>query len=251
MPTDISDGSGVRDRVAIVTGGNGGIGSAIVRAFCRDGARTTSADLAAEPAEHPGEGEKASYAQLDVTDIGQVKAAVDAIVAREGRIDIAVGAAGVAAGKSLEEMGVEEFHHIIDVNLLGFLNLMEAVIPHMQRQRTGKIVALGSVAARIGGVKAGAHYVAAKSGVHGAVKWAAKTYGPDGIFVNAVAPGVVLTQMWLGLNDGKPNENANGYPLGRLGRPEDIAEPVVFLSSPASNWITGTTLDINGGMYMS
>jgi 3-oxoacyl-[acyl-carrier protein] reductase len=251
MATGISDGSGIRDRVAIVTGGNGGIGGAIVRAFTREGARTTSADLAAAASADAADGKLVSYTQVDVTDVEQVKAAVDAIVEREGRIDIAVGAAGIAAGKSLEEMSVEEFHQIIDVNLLGFLNLMEAVLPHMRRQGSGKIVALGSIAARIGGVKAGAHYVAAKSGVHGAVKWAAKTYGPDGIFVNAVAPGVVLTPMWFGLNDGKRNENADGYPLGRLGRPEDIAEPVVFLSSPASNWITGTTLDINGGMYMS
>ena len=248
MATQLSSNSGVSGMVGLITGGRGSIGGAVVRALVRDGATISSADLG-EPADPKDDG--AHQLELDVTDLEQVCAAVDAIVGRDGRIDIAVGAAGIAGNTPLVDLTSSEIQQVLQVNLVGFLNLLRAVVPHMQRQQFGKIVALGSVAARIGGVKSGIHYVSAKSAVHGAVKWAAKTYGPDGIFVNVVAPGPVLTPMWDGLNDGVRVEDAPGYPLGRLGRPEDIAEPIVFLCGTASNWITGATLDINGGMYLS
>jgi 3-oxoacyl-[acyl-carrier protein] reductase len=249
MSSPTSTNAGVRDQVAVVTGGSGSIGRAVVRAFVRDGARVTSLDRV-KPGDAATDPDVADEV-IDVSSLAAVQSAVDAVVAREGRIDIAVGAAGVAGNTALAELAEPELTEIINVNLVGFLNLMRAVIPHMQRQRFGKIVALGSVAARVGGVKSGVHYVAAKSAVHGAVKWAAKTYAADGILVNAVAPGPVMTPMWDGLNGGQRVAEAPGVPLGRLGEPADIAEPIVFLCGAASNWITGQVIDINGGMYFS
>jgi 3-oxoacyl-[acyl-carrier protein] reductase len=245
-----SNGDGIGGAVAIITGGHGSIGQATARAFAREGARVYCFDL---PPDDPAksEGRVGSSVAVDVTDEAAVEHAVASVLQDAGRIDIAVAAAGIAAGTDLADITPGELHRVLDVNLGGVINLLRAVVPAMTEQRYGKFVALGSVAARVGGVKAGPHYVAAKSGVHGLVKWAAKRYGPAGIFVNAIAPGPVLTPMWAGLNAGEAVEQAPGYPLGRLGLPEDVAETALFLASPASNWITGATVDINGGLYMS
>jgi 3-oxoacyl-[acyl-carrier protein] reductase len=243
MPAPVSSHGRLDGQIAVVTGGAGSIGSAVVAALAARGATVYALDTASS--------EVGLSLKVDVRSLQGLLNAVDEIVERSGRIDIAVGAAGIASGKGLLELDDADTDTVLDVNLLGFLNLMRAVVPGMQRNGFGKIVALGSVASRIGGVKSGPVYVAAKAGVAGAVKWAAKTYGPDGIYVNCVAPGPVLTPMWMGLNAGALVEQADGYPLGRLGRPEDIAEPIAFLCGPESNWITGQTLDINGGSYMS
>lgn len=247
MTVPLSTHDDLSGQVALITGGAGGIGGKVADALESRGAKVYTVDLeAAADASDARPGLTADVRRFD-----EVQAAVDAIVAAEGRLDIAVGCAGVVSGTGLLELDDIETQLILDVNLMGFINLLRAVVPTMQAQGGGKVIALGSVASRIGGVKSGPVYVAAKAAVAGVVKWAAKTYGPDGIFVNAVAPGPVLTAMWQGLNDGEVIEDATGYPLGRLGRAEDIAEPIAFLAGPGSNWITGQTLDINGGSFFS
>lgn len=248
MVVPISSHEGLAGKVAVITGGSGGIGQKVADALEARGATVYVLDLD-KPAD--GDGAARPFLRCDVRDSESVHSAIDLVVAGAGRVDIAVGCAGVVSGTGLLELDDDENQLILDVNLLGFIHLLRAVVPTMQKQGGGKVVALGSVASRVGGVKSGPVYVAAKAGVAGVVKWAAKTYGPDGIFVNAVAPGPVMTPMWEGLNAGKLDEDATGYPLGRLGRPEDIAEPIAFLAGPESNWITGQTLDINGGSYFS
>ncbi len=245
MIPETSNHDGLNGRVAVITGGCGGIGRKVAVALTARGAHCYLLDVSG-PAD-----EAVPFVHADVRSFDSVQAAVDDVLTQAGRIDIAVGCAGVVSGTGLLELTDEETQMILEVNLLGFVNLLRAVVPAMTAQGSGKVVALGSVASRVGGVKSGPVYVAAKAGVAGVVKWAAKTYGPHGIQVNAVAPGPVLTPMWQGLNDGAVNEDATGYPLGRLGRPEDIAEPIAFLAGPESNWITGQTLDINGGSYFS
>ncbi|MGM7697792.1 SDR family NAD(P)-dependent oxidoreductase [Microbacterium sp. A84] len=247
MVVPTSSNEGLAGKVAVITGGAGGIGRKVAEALEARGAKVYLLDLNKPSGDH----DSRPFLACDVSSFGSVSTAINLVVAVAGRVDIAVGCAGVVSGTGLLDLDDDENKLILDVNLLGFINLLRAVVPPMQKQGGGKVVALGSVASRIGGVKSGPVYVAAKAGVAGVVKWAAKTYGPDGILVNAVAPGPVLTSMWEGLNGGQLEEDATGYPLGRLGRPEDIAEPIAFLAGPESNWITGQTLDINGGSYFS
>ena len=144
----------------------------------------------------------------------------------------------------------EEWRSILDVNLFGVLNPVRKLYPVMVKQGYGKIVALGSIAAKIGGVASGPSYVAAKSAVHGLMKWVAKSGASKGVYANVVAPGPVETPMWSKVTQRAAPSAHGSVPLGRYGQPEDIAQSILFLCSPASNWITGTVLDVNGGMLM-
>ena len=172
------------------------------------------------------------------------------MVAEHGRLDILVLCAGAIARTPLAESEDAEWRAMLDVNLMGVVNPLRKAYPMMVEAGGGKIVALGSIAAKIGGVASGPAYVAAKSAVHGLMKWVAKAGAPHGVFANTVAPGPVETPMWQTVT-GRAPPSANGsVPLGRFGQPEDIAQAILFLCSPASNWITGTVLDVNGGMLM-
>jgi 3-oxoacyl-[acyl-carrier protein] reductase len=179
-----------------------------------------------------------------------MEAAVAETIHRFGRLDIAVQSAGVVSGTPLLEVTDSEWDAILDTNLKGTLHFLQAVYPGMAAAGYGKIVCLGSIAGEQGGVMSGPHYVAAKAGIHAMIKWLAKAGAPHNVYVNAIAPGPVMTPMWIGVNKGIAVDDPDMSPLGRVGRPEDIAEAVLFLVSSMSNWITGTVLDVNGGMLM-
>jgi len=239
----------LRDKIAIVTGAKGGIGRATCFALAREGAKIVAADI--QPCDETVEGVKALgsdalYVYTDVTKPDDCNKMVKATVERYGRIDILVNNAGICDRTILEEVTLEEWNRNIEVDLTGTFLCTKAVWPVMKQQKSGKIVCIGSVAGKVGGVISGPHYVAAKAGVHAFVKWCAKHGAPHGIYVNAIAPGPVWTAMTLEF----PYTDA-AQPLGRVGRPEDIAEAVIFLASDMSNWITGITLDVNGGLFMT
>ena len=141
---------------------------------------------------------------------------------------------------------MEEWNRELAVNVTGTFLVTRAVFPIMRKQGYGKIVCLGSVAGYVGGEFTGPHYVASKGAVHSFVKWVARRGGPHSVYANAIAPGPIRSRM---AGDFRPREGL--FPLGRMGEPEDVAEAVVFLASPASNWITGTVLHLNGGMYLA
>ncbi|MFT3964405.1 MAG: SDR family oxidoreductase [Sphingobium sp.] len=237
-------------QVALVTGAAGGIGSEIVRSFLAAGAMVIATDLAPD---NPFAGEaKVDYHRHDVTDDAATDAVISAVLAKHGRVDALVLCAGAISNQSLADASDAEWEKIWRINVMGVVNPVRRLYPVMVEQGYGKMVALGSIAAKIGGVASGPAYVSAKSAVHGLMKWVAKSGASKGVYANIVAPGPVETPMWEKCTDGappSPTANSN-VPLGRYGQPADIAQGILFLCSPQSNWITGTTLDINGGMLM-
>lgn len=234
-------------QVALVTGAAGGIGRATSLALAEAGATVIATDIV-DSADFGRAG--IAYRRYDVTSADETAALVADLREKHGRIDVLVLCAGTISHRPLGESTDEEWRSILDVNLMGVVNPVRAVYPVMEAQGYGKMVALGSIAAKIGGVASGPSYVAAKSAVHGLMKWVAKAGASKGIYASIVAPGPVETPMWQTVTQrAAPSPNGN-VPLGRFGQPEDIAQAILFLSSPASNWITGTVLDVNGGMLM-
>ncbi|MBW8783324.1 MAG: SDR family oxidoreductase [Novosphingobium sp.] len=235
-------------QVALVTGAAGGIGSEVVRTFLAAGANVVATDIGDA---NPFDGNaKVHYLRYDVTSDDATAAIVDQVVNKHGRIDALVLCAGSIANTHLVDSTDAEWESIWRVNVMGVVNPLRRIYPVMQRQGYGKIVALGSIAAKIGGVASGPAYVAAKSAVHGLMKWTAKDGAKHGVYANIIAPGPVETPMWQNVTGREPPKAHGSVPLGRFGQPEDIAQAILFLCSPASNWITGTTLDVNGGMLM-
>jgi 3-oxoacyl-[acyl-carrier protein] reductase len=243
----LSGPSRLDGQVALITGAAGGIGRAVVNTLCGAGASVVAVDVVADGGRFP---DNASYRRCDVTDRFATEALIDGEVRQHGKIDILVLCAGTIANTHLAQSTDDEWEKIFAVNLMGVVNPVRKLYPIMVERGFGKIVALGSIAAKIGGVASGPAYVSAKSAVHGLMKWVAKNGASKGVYANVIAPGPVETPMWASVTDRAPPSANGNVPLGRFGQPEDIAQSILFLCSPASNWITGTVLDVNGGMLM-
>lgn len=234
-------------QVAFITGGAGGMGRAISRAFVQAGAKV----IATDQAEREDLGAGIQYKRYDVTSRPDTDRVIGEVLAEHGRIDILVLCAGIIARTPLGDSTDDEWDAIMSVNVRGVVNPARKLFPLMCEQGFGKILAAGSIAAKNGGVASGPAYVASKAAVHGMMRWIAKAGGPHGVYANTLAPGPVETAMWASVtgNAGAPSANST-VPLGRYGNADDIAQAALFLCSPASNWITGTSLDVSGGMWM-
>ncbi len=246
MAQHLSGPSNLTGQVALITGGSGGMGRAIANAFKAAGAVTIATDLG----EHEDIGAAIEYRRYDVTSRVQTDKVIDSVLAAHGRVDILVLCAGVIARTPLAQSTDEEWNSMLSVNVLGVVNPTRKLFPVMCGHGFGKILACGSIAAKNGGVASGPAYVASKSAVHGMMRWIAKAGAPHGVYANTLAPGPVETAMWASVTGNQaPAANAT-VPLGRFGNAEDIAQAALYLCSPASNWITGTSLDVSGGMWM-
>jgi 3-oxoacyl-[acyl-carrier protein] reductase len=240
-------------KVAVVTGGSRGIGEAICLRFAENGAVVVVADIERERAEAVarairGKGGKADSLRLDVADIPSIAPACDAVVKTHGGIDIWVNNAGISQSIPIEDLGEADWDRLMDVDLKGVFFCSQAAFRIMKARRSGKIVNIGSLAGERGGRFAGAHYSAAKAGVLVLTKCFALNGGEHNINVNAIAPGLIDTQMAaeLGFLKGSHAD----IPLGRLGMPRDVADTALYLASRLSDYITGMTVDINGGQFM-
>lgn len=234
-------------QVALITGGAGGMGRAIALAFQAAGARVVATDRA----EHEDIGAGIQYRRCDVTSRQETEAVIDAVIAEHGPIDILVLCAGIIARTPLGDSTDDEWDAILSVNVRGVVNPTRKLFPLMCERGFGKILAAGSIAAKNGGVASGPAYVSSKAAVHGMMRWIAKAGAPYGVYANTLAPGPVETAMWANVTGNVvPSAHAT-VPLGRYGNADDIAQAALFLCSPASNWITGTSLDISGGMWMA
>jgi 3-oxoacyl-[acyl-carrier protein] reductase len=195
-------------------------------------------------------GRKALSFHVDVSKSGEVNAMVEKVLAQFGKIDILVNNAGICKVASIEETTEEDWDRIMAVNLKGVFLCSKAVMAVMKKQRSGRIVNMGSLAGKVGGVATGANYAASKAGVMCFTKSLAKELAPYGVTVNALAPGVIETDMTHGITGGDWTNYLRTIPLGYIGAPEDVANAVLFFVSDEARYITGEIMDVNGGMLM-
>jgi 3-oxoacyl-[acyl-carrier protein] reductase len=241
-------------KVALVTGAAQGIGKAVALLLARNGADIAVSDINLEKAEETAKevqtlGRKALVTKVDVATLSDVEKMVEAILAQFGKIDILVNNAGIARDKLILRMSEEDWDAVLNINLKGTFNCTKAVVRHMSKQRSGKIVNIASVVGEMGNAGQG-NYAASKAGVIGFTKTIAREFAQRGINVNAIAPGYIETPMTDALPDKAKEELKRLIPVDRLGKPEDVAEAVLFLVSESANYITGQVLNVNGGIYM-
>jgi 3-oxoacyl-[acyl-carrier protein] reductase len=239
-------------QVALVTGASRGIGRAIaaelaVRGVKVVGTATSEAGAAAIGAELAAHGGKGIV--LDVRDAAGCDAAIDGIRKEFDRLDILVNNAGITQDMLAMRMKDEDWSAVIDTNLSAVFRMARGVLRGMIKARAGRIVNITSVVGSTGNAGQ-ANYAAAKAGVAGMTRALAREVGSRGITVNCVAPGFIDTDMTKSLSSEQIDALTGQIPLGRLGRVEDIAAAVAFLVSPQASYITGTTLHVNGGMFM-
>jgi NAD(P)-dependent dehydrogenase (short-subunit alcohol dehydrogenase family) len=243
-------------KTAVISGAAGprGIGYATARTFVEQGARVAILDLDAAAAQKAAVdlGPGNIGVACDVTKAADCIRAIGDVLAAFGQIDILINNAGITQAIKVWDIGEADWDRIQDVNLKGVLFLSQAVMPHMRERKSGAIACMSSVSAqRGGGILGGAHYSAAKAGVLGLAKAMARELGPDGIRVNCVTPGLIQTDINAGkISDEKRVEILAGIPLNRLGVPQDVANIFLFLASDLSSYLTGNTIDVNGGMLI-
>ncbi len=240
-------------KVALITGAGGGIGGALARRLAGCGVRLALADLRPEGLERvlPAlEGAEVLPWTGDLTDEAAVQALFAAIQDRYGRIDIAVNAAGLLRTTPFEEISKSEWDLVVNANAGSTFLVCQACCAPMRRQGWGRIINFASVAAQVGGILAGAHYAAGKAAVVAVTKSVAKLLAPHGVRCNAIAPSGVETEMLLEFTAAQRESLQQGIPVGRFGSAEEMAELAVWLASPASDFITGQTININGGVYL-
>ncbi|HEX7232672.1 MAG TPA: SDR family NAD(P)-dependent oxidoreductase [Candidatus Binatia bacterium] len=245
----------LENRIALVTGGGQGIGRAIALAMAREGAALVIGDLnetnaGAVKKEIEGLGSKASALHADISNEESVQAMVEATLKEHGRVDVLVNNAGIFPTSPVEEMAEEEWDRVIGTNLVGTFLCSGAVVPHLLAQRSGRIISLTSGRA-FQGARNGAHYAASKAGIIAFSKSLALELAPYGITVNVICPGITDTAQPRG-HQTEEQIYAQGQriPLGRIGQPEDLAGPAIFLASDAAAFITGQTILVNGGSIM-
>lgn len=241
--------------IALVTGASRGIGQAIALALAKQGATvigTATTDVGAEgitkylqEAGVQGEG-----LALNVNDTARVEAVVNDIQTRYGTISILVNNAGVTRDNLLARMKDEEWDEVMNTNLRAIFTLSRAMMRGMMKARRGRIINITSVVGASGNAGQ-TNYSASKAGIIGFTKSLAREVGSRGITVNCIAPGFIDTDMTKSLTQAQQQGLLQTIPLGRLGHVDDIAASVAFLASPGASYITGTTIHVNGGMYMS
>ena len=242
-------------KTAIVTGASRGLGRAIALAFAREGADVlvnyaSREERAAEVASAIERlGRRAILQRGDVSDAVQVRAMVQAALGRFGRVDILVNNAGITMPKGLLETSEAEWDRVLAINLRGVFLCCQAVAEAMMAQGGGRIINIASTAGQAG-ILSGPAYCASKAGVLGLTKCLARAFAPHNVQVNAISPAMIDTEILYWRTPAQWKDTLESIPLKRLGNPDDLAEAAVFLASSGGNFITGATIDVNGGLHM-
>ncbi len=245
----------LKDKTALVTGGARGIGREIALCLAREGANVVIWDVNPESAKSTAKdiealGVKADYAQADVTKFNQVEESINKILDNFQKLDILVNNAGITKDNLLLRMSEADWDAVINVNLKGTFNCTKAAAKVMLKQKSGKIINIASIIGIMGNFGQ-ANYAASKGGIIALTKTTAKELASRGICVNAVAPGFIQTEMTAKLPADIQQKMLAQIPLSRLGKPEDVANLCLFLASSESDYITGQTIIIDGGMVMA
>ena len=244
----------LKDKVAIVTGASRGIGEAIARKFCQEGASvmlcSRSAESVAAIAEAlSSDGGDAKSTQANISNKTDVEALVDLTLEEFGSVDILVNNAGITRDTLFMRMKDEDWDAVIQTNLTGTAYCMRAVTRPMMRQRGGRIINISSVIGIVGNAGQ-ANYAASKAGIIGLTKSVAKEVGSRGITVNAITPGFITTDMTEKISEADQQKMLGMIPAASFGTPEDVAETALFLASDAARYITGQAIQVDGGMFM-
>jgi 3-oxoacyl-[acyl-carrier protein] reductase len=243
------------NRVAIVTGAGRGIGRAIALALVREGAGVGLVDISTEGtekvrAEIEAAGGRAAAFACDISKSNEVQAMVDGVLRAFGRIDILVNNAGIIRRGTIETMAEEDWDQVMAVNLKGAFNCCKAVVGPLKRQGSGRIINVTSISGKAGDITSAPGYGSSKAGIDALTKTLARYLAPYGVNVNSVAPHAIETEMSAQWSEEKRREVVSSIPLHRMGKPEDVAEAVLFLASDSASFITGEVLDVNGGAWM-
>jgi 3-oxoacyl-[acyl-carrier protein] reductase len=239
-------------QVAVITGAARGIGRAIAQELAAQGALAVCTDR--DPVDDTvaaitGAGDKADGQCFDVTDSESTSSAIREIHARHGRIDILVNNAGITRDQLLVRMKPEDWDLVLAINLGGAFNASQSAAKIMMRQRSGRIINIASVVGMMGNAGQ-ANYAASKAGLIGFTKSLARELGSRGVTVNAIAPGYIKTPMTDELNEAQREALIKSLAIQRLGEPEDVAAAVAFLAGPGAGYITGTVINVSGGLYI-
>lgn len=244
----------LQDKVALITGASRGIGAGVLEAFVRCGAIVIGTATSEAGAQGISDkiaelGGKGRGVVLNVCDEAAGDALIADIVKNEGRIDILVNNAGITRDTLVMRMKDEQWNDVLDTDLSAAFRLARACVRPMMRARSGRIISMASVVGAMGNAGQ-VNYAAAKAGLMGMTKALAREIGSRGITVNCVAPGFIDTDMTRVLSEEQKEALLKGIPLARLGQTDDIANACLFLASDAGAYVTGTTLHVNGGMFM-
>jgi len=242
------------NRVALVTGASRGIGEAIARRLASEGAHVLAAARGAEALEALVQaireaGGKADPVAMDLSDAASIEAGAKAVLAAHSQIDVLVNNAGITEDNLLLRMSRDSWDRVIATNLTGVFLLTQGVIKSMVRRRYGRIVNVTSVVGLMGNAGQ-ANYAASKAGIVGFTKSVARELASRNVTCNAVAPGFIATRMTDAIAEEARNKLVAEIPLGRLGTPEDVAAAVAFLASEEASYVTGTVLNVSGGLYI-
>ena len=239
-------------RVVAVTGAAIGIGKASAEAFAAAGASVYCLDIDDKAGAAAAEG-VGTFLRCDVTSAADIEAAFAAIDADHGRLDVLVNnAGGFGVQRTSEEVGVEEWQGLVDLNLTSVFLMSQRALPLLRKAEAGRIINLGSLAGQVSSYKVSPPYAAAKSAVHALTRVMASEVAGEGITVNAIAPSAVLTERIMQLRDADERAaTARTIPVGRYQTPDEVAAWVLFLASREAGFFTGQTLAVNGGRHMA